>query len=183
VVPVYREDPNIAPFLARLEPVLQAVSPLHEVLFCLDPSPDNTAVEIMQQIQRDQRIRLLLFSRRFGQPAATMAGIFASRGKTCVVIDVDLQVGPELIATLHAKLLDDYEMVYANDGRAKANHSRPWPIEASGPRRFRNYPKNNRCANIGAHLIGKYVGRIYDEVNHRPMYVVDRRVNFDHVEV
>ncbi len=42
VVPVYKEESNIRPFLARLLPVLERISPRYEVLFCLDPSPDRT---------------------------------------------------------------------------------------------------------------------------------------------
>src|SRR6267154_2637363 len=100
VVPVYREESNIGPFLRRVEQAMIPAGLEYEVLFCLDPSPDRTEQAIAEEIQRNARIRLLVFSRRFGQPAATMAGILASRGATCAVIDVDLQDPPELI--LHA---------------------------------------------------------------------------------
>ena len=113
VVPVYKEEESIAPFLSRLLPVLEKISPDYEVLFCHDPSPDDTEGEVLRQIQRNSRIRLLVFSRRFGQPAATMAGILTCKGKTCVVIDVDLQDQPELIFDLHRKLSEGYEVVYA----------------------------------------------------------------------
>jgi len=113
VVPVYKEETSIAPFLQRLEPVLERISTAYEVLFCLDPSPDYTEGELLRHIERNPRLRLIVFSRRFGQPAATMAGILMCKGKTCVVIDVDLQDQPELIADLYAKLQQGYEVVYA----------------------------------------------------------------------
>ena len=59
---------------------------------------------IQKAILKNKNIKLLLFSRRFGQPAAVMAGIFNSAGDYCVVIDVDLQDPPELIQDLYLKL-------------------------------------------------------------------------------
>lgn len=113
VVPVYKEEGNIEPFLQRIEPVMECLGVRYELLFCLDPSPDRTEQVIAAQIQRNPRIRLIVFSRRFGQPAATMAGILMATGETCTVIDVDLQDPPELIADLYAKLKEGYEVVYA----------------------------------------------------------------------
>ncbi len=113
IVPVYREEANIRPFLARMEPVLEALTPRYEILFCLDPSPDRTEDVIEEEIQRNPRIKLALFSRRFGQPAATMAGIALCHGDACVVIDVDLQDPPELVADMYARLEEGYDVVYA----------------------------------------------------------------------
>jgi len=113
VVPVYKEANNIQPFLARLEPVLERMGLNYEVLFCLDPSPDNTEEVIQNIVNHNPHIKLIVFSRRFGQPAATMAGILNCRGKTCVVIDVDLQDPPELIEDMYRKMNEGFEVVYA----------------------------------------------------------------------
>ncbi|HEV8437432.1 MAG TPA: glycosyltransferase family 2 protein [Methylomirabilota bacterium] len=112
VVPVYREEHNIPPFLERLEAVLKSVGS-YEVIFCLDPSPDRTEEVILEEINRNPNIRLIVFSRRFGQPSATMAGLLLCRGDACVVIDVDLQDPPELIPEMCARLREGYEVVYA----------------------------------------------------------------------
>jgi dolichol-phosphate mannosyltransferase len=113
VVPVYREEANISPFVERMEAVLKSLGGAYEILFCLDPSPDRTEDVILAEITRNPNIRLVVFSRRFGQPSATMAGLFLCRGAAAVVIDVDLQDPPELIAEMQAKLRLGYEVVYA----------------------------------------------------------------------
>lgn len=112
VVPVYKEEESIRPFLTRIEPVLERLG-TYEIIFCVDPSPDRTEEIIHAESQRNPRIGMLVFSRRFGQPAATMAGILNCSGKTCVVIDVDLQDPPELIAEIYGKLREGFEVVYA----------------------------------------------------------------------
>ena len=113
VVPVYREERSITPFLARLEAVMTKMGVTYEVIFSLDPSPDRTEEIILEEINRNPAIKLLVFSRRFGQPAATMAGILWARGDTCVTIDVDLQDQPELIEQMYSRLKEGYEVVYA----------------------------------------------------------------------
>ncbi len=113
IVPVYKEAKNIQPFLSRMEAVLSRMELDYEIIFCLDPSPDQTEQIIQHEIERNVRIKLLGFSRRFGQPAATMAGILYCKGHACVVIDVDLQDPPELIESMYHKLQEGYEVVYA----------------------------------------------------------------------
>jgi glycosyltransferase involved in cell wall biosynthesis len=113
VVPVYKEAGNIKPFLQRTEAVMEKLGVSYEIIFALDPSPDDTETVILREIERNPAVKLILFSRRFGQPAATMAGILNCTGEKCVVIDVDLQDQPELIVQLYNKMAEGYEVVYA----------------------------------------------------------------------
>lgn len=113
VVPVYNEEANVRPFLERLEAALADSVSSYEVLFCLDPCSDRTEQVIQDEIKRNPAIKLLVFSRRFGQPAATMAGILHCNGDACCVIDVDLQDPPELIPALYAKMVEGFDVVYA----------------------------------------------------------------------
>src|SRR3984893_15958637 len=113
VVPVYKEAGNIRPFLQRTEAVLEKLGVGYEIIFALDPSPDDTEAVILSEIERNPAVKLILFSRRFGQPAATMVGILNCIGEKCVVIDVDLQDQPELIEQLYNKMAEGYEVVYA----------------------------------------------------------------------
>jgi glycosyltransferase involved in cell wall biosynthesis len=119
VVPVYKEERNIRPFVQRVESAMAAMGVSYEIIFALDPSPDPTEEAILEEISRNQSIKLLVFSRRFGQPAATFAGILSCTGQTCVVIDVDLQDPPELIERLYGKLQEGYEVVYAKRSSRK----------------------------------------------------------------
>jgi len=57
---------------------------------------------------------MIVFSRRFGQPAATMSGILSCAGRWCVVIDVDLQDPPELVAEMYREAVGrNCDVVYA----------------------------------------------------------------------
>jgi polyisoprenyl-phosphate glycosyltransferase len=113
VVPVYKEEGNISEFLNRVSGILRGISPDYEIIFCLDPSPDKTEALILQFREEDERIKLLKFSRRFGQPMAVLAGLQFSSGQAVVVMDVDLQDPPELITEMVDKWREGYDAVYA----------------------------------------------------------------------
>jgi glycosyltransferase involved in cell wall biosynthesis len=112
VVPVYKEEGNIPEFLGRVSPTLSAITEKYEIIFCLDPSPDSTEAVILGHRQNDPRIKLLKFSRRFGQPMAVLAGLQYSAGQAVVVMDVDLQDPPELITEMVEKWREGYDVVY-----------------------------------------------------------------------
>jgi len=111
VVPVYKEEKNIPEFLRRLRPILAGITEDYEIIFSLDPSPDRTEDVILEQRAQDARIKLLKFSRRFGQPMATLAGLQYSRGDAVIVMDVDLQDPPELVQTMVTKWREGHDVV------------------------------------------------------------------------
>lgn len=111
VVPVYREEKNVPEFLRRVRPILGAITEDYEVIFALDPSPDRTEEVILEARAQDARVKLLRFSRRFGQPMATLAGLQYSAGEAVVVLDVDLQDPPELLGEMVAKWREGYDVV------------------------------------------------------------------------
>ena len=111
IVPVYKEEDNIPEFLRRLQPILASITPDYEIIFALDPSPDLTEDVILEARARDPRLKLLKFSRRVGQPMATLAGMEYSRGDAVIVMDVDLQDPPELILEMVAKWREGFDVV------------------------------------------------------------------------
>jgi polyisoprenyl-phosphate glycosyltransferase len=123
VVPVYNEEHNIKSFLNKITSVLADISNDYEIIFALDPSTDNTEEIIISERAVDLRIKLLKFSRRFGQPMATLAGMNYSSGEVVIVIDVDLQDPPELIPEMLVKWKDGYDVVIP---QRRTRSGEPW---------------------------------------------------------
>ena len=113
VIPIYNESENIDQLLVRLKNSLEKITPLYELIFSADPCSDDTVEKILAAREFDRRIKLMTMSRRFGQPAATMAGLKKSTGRCCVLIDADLQDPPEFIIDLYKKYKEGFDVVHA----------------------------------------------------------------------
>jgi dolichol-phosphate mannosyltransferase len=124
VLPTYNEEENIDRVYDRLRSVLEGLDMDWEMIFSVDPSTDRTEELILALRERDRRVKMLRFSRRFGQPMATLAGLEAASGDVTVVIDCDLQDPPELIPELVARWREGYEVVYAQR-RTRAGETLP----------------------------------------------------------
>jgi glycosyltransferase involved in cell wall biosynthesis len=111
VVPVYREENNIPEFLRRMSAILGSITSDYEIIFSMDPSPDRTEQVILEHRAVDQRIKLLKFSRRFGQPMASLAGMQYSSGDAIIVMDVDMQDPPELVTEMVQKWREGFDVV------------------------------------------------------------------------
>ncbi|HEY5079195.1 MAG TPA: glycosyltransferase family 2 protein [Opitutaceae bacterium] len=123
VVPVFREEKNIPEFIRRIGPILGALTQDYEIIFAMDPSPDRTEDAVLQERAKDERIKLLKFSRRFGQPMASLAGMEYSRGEAVIVMDVDMQDPPELVGQMVAKWREGFDVVLPQRTRRTGE---PW---------------------------------------------------------
>jgi glycosyltransferase involved in cell wall biosynthesis len=123
VVPVYREEKNIPEFIRRIRPILSPITEDYEIIFAMDPSPDRTEDVILEQRGLDGRLKLLKFSRRFGQPMASLAGMEYSSGDAVIVMDVDMQDPPELVGAMVAKWREGYDVVLPQRTRRSGE---PW---------------------------------------------------------
>lgn len=119
VVPVYKEEKNIPVFIDTCSKILKKITEDFEIIFSLDPSPDRSRDVILEARKKDPRIKLLTFSRRFGQPMATIAGMQFSKGQAVVVMDVDMQDPPDLIFEMVQKWKEGFDVVYAQRNTRK----------------------------------------------------------------
>ena len=122
IVPVYNESENINPFTDRVLLVLNKINVKYEIIFVLDPSEDDTENKILELIKENPNIKLIKFSRRFGQPSAMLAGIKNSSMDNVVLIDVDLQDPPELIQQMYESRKEGYETILAKRSKKKGEN-------------------------------------------------------------
>jgi polyisoprenyl-phosphate glycosyltransferase len=130
VIPAYNEQDNVRRVYERIGEVMGQVDAEWELIFSVDPCTDRTEQLIIELCEEDARVKMLRFSRRFGQPMATIAGLEASSGDAVVVIDCDLQDPPELIPELLASWRDGHDVVYAQR-RTRAGETIPKRIVAA----------------------------------------------------
>jgi glycosyltransferase involved in cell wall biosynthesis len=102
VIPLKDEEPNVVPLYEELTLVLREAAIAHEIILVDDGSVDGTFAQAAAVHTRDPRVRVIRFTRNFGQTAAFAAGFAAARGAFIVTFDGDLQNDPEDIPKLLA---------------------------------------------------------------------------------
>jgi len=74
VIPAFNEEANIERVYERLSAVLDGLDVEWELIFSVDPCTDATEELILALRERDARVKMLRFSRRFGQPTRRWPG-------------------------------------------------------------------------------------------------------------
>ena len=111
VIPVFNEELVLHEFYPRLKKEAENWGKSYELLFVDDGSTDNSFELICKWKKIDSNIRVIKFTRNFGQQAAVLAGFRKSRGDIVVQIDSDLQNPPEEIKRLLGAFTDEVDLV------------------------------------------------------------------------
>ncbi len=108
IIPTFKEAPNVAPLLAKLEAALQGV--VWQAIFVDDNSPDGTAAVVKAIAATDPRVICLHRIGRRGLAGAVIEGAMASAAPFVAVIDGDMQhdetVLPRMLKALQADRAD-----------------------------------------------------------------------------
>jgi len=111
VVPVFNEVPLLEELHARLQAVCEELGRSYELIFVDDGSTDSSFQMLQKLKAQDPHIRIIRFTRNFGQQAAVLAAFRHSRGDVVVQIDSDLQNPPEEISKLLDALEENIDLV------------------------------------------------------------------------
>src|SRR5882672_10815721 len=105
VIPTFKEAPNVAPLLAKLEAALKGV--VWQAIFVDDDSPDGTAAVVKAIAATDPRVLCLHRIGRRGLAGAVIEGAMASAAPFVAVIDGDLQHDETLLPQMLRELQAD----------------------------------------------------------------------------
>lgn len=100
VIPVFCNELNIEPTFNKINDVVIKKNPhlKFEIIFVDDGSYDNSLEKLIElKKSHEGLIKIIKFTRNFGQVNAIYAGYSRAKGKCIVNISADLQDSPELI--------------------------------------------------------------------------------------
>lgn len=112
VAPVYNEEQGVAVFAEAVSSQLEKISPKWEIVFVNDGSNDRTMDTLRSLREKDSRIKILNFSRNFGNQIATSAGLMYASGDAVITMDSDMQHPPEMIPEMVRLWEEGYHSIY-----------------------------------------------------------------------
>ena len=112
VVPCYNEELSVERFYQEATAVFSGQAFDYELIFVDDGSSDNTFLKLDELAKADAKVKVLSFSRNFGQQAAIICGFRASTGDAVVEMDCDLQDPVEVVLEMVKRFEEGFEVVH-----------------------------------------------------------------------
>ncbi len=111
VLPVHNEEGNLVKLNERIKDAMWVVTPHYEVIYVDDGSTDRSFEVLSKLHQKDERVKVLKFSKNFGQTPAMRAGFDYATGDIVVSMDADMQNDPMDIPLLVEEILSGSDCV------------------------------------------------------------------------
>ena len=106
------EEENLKELIQRVNQIKKSIPKWDfEMIFVNDHSSDKS-LEILAEEKKENNIKIINMSRRFGQSACVFAGFENSNGDAVIYMDSDLQDPPELIPSLIEQYENGYDVVH-----------------------------------------------------------------------
>ena len=112
VVPILNEFESIPHLYVKLVAALESTTRPFELIFVDDGSTDGSPDQLGRLADADDRVRVVVLRRNFGQTAAMRAGMDAAVGDYVVTIDGDLQNEPADIPMMLDRLDEGVDLVH-----------------------------------------------------------------------
>lgn len=113
VIPMYYEQEVAQICYERVKEVLLELTEYtYEIIFVNDGSKDNTLPILEKIAEKDEKVKVISFSRNFGHQAAVTAGLKEVSGDAIIIMDADLQDPPELIPDMLTLWEKGNEVIY-----------------------------------------------------------------------
>jgi glycosyltransferase involved in cell wall biosynthesis len=97
VIPMFNEAENVEDTIGRVEEALASFEGTYEIVTVNDGSSDNTLEILKKKALRDEKVRVISYSKNFGRGMALRTGFKESKGAIIVSIDADLSYDPRYI--------------------------------------------------------------------------------------
>lgn len=121
ILPVYNEQENLSSLYTHIKKVMDPLKKTYELIFINDGSTDNTSRILTDLHTKDDKVKVINFSRNFGHQMAVTAGLYYASGDVIGILDADLQDPPEVLPEFFSKLDEGYDVVYAIRRHRKEN--------------------------------------------------------------
>lgn len=115
VLPVFNEEASIQEFYQTLSSAVSAIKDKYrfEFIFINDGSKDSSLEKLKLLHSKDNRIKIIDFSKNFGHQIAVTAGLDYALGDAVIIMDTDLQDPPLVSLDLINKWEEGSDVVYA----------------------------------------------------------------------